>query len=274
MRLGILGPLEVVDDAGQHVLLTPRQQRVVAVLLAEDGRVVPTMRLAERVWDGPPPTARRQLQNCISELRRQMVRAGSQDGLIAGDRSGYHAVLAGHEFDAAIFGGQIAAASAMLDAGRLAEAATALREALGLWRGPALAGLPGWAIEAHAARLEEQRATVIEQYAEVELALGHDQVVAVLTEWVRSYPLRERLVGQFMRALYLGGRTAEALDAYRRLREQLARECGLDPGRPLQDMHLRILRGEEPRYLALMPNGAPRHSTPAHCAGWTQWSYR
>ena len=145
--------------------------------------------------------------------------------------------------DAALFQDGFTAGRAALEAGRYAEAAGTLRQALGLWRGQVLADLADYAFtRPEAARLEELRLAAVEARIDADLALGqHDALTAELEQLAAEHPLRERLHGQLMLALYRCGRQADALAAYRRVRELLAGELGIDPGEPLQRLHAWVL---------------------------------
>jgi DNA-binding SARP family transcriptional activator/tetratricopeptide (TPR) repeat protein len=200
----------------------------------------------DAVWqDDPPATARRQIQNEISALRRAFAGAGAQDVTpIETDRHGYRISPCPGELDAQVFADLVAEAR---DLARRDEPAAAakLREALGLWRGPVLLGLAGGAVEAAAVRLAEQRLAAFEQCIDLELGLGrHRELVGEVAELVTAHPLRERLVGQLMLALHRCGRQAEALEAYGRLRSRLSDELGLSPGTALRELHGAILRDD------------------------------
>ena len=145
--------------------------------------------------------------------------------------------------DAARFQDGFTAGRAALDAGRYAEAAGTLRQALALWRSGVLADLADYAfIRPEAARLEELRLAALEARIDADLALGrHDALTAELERLAAEHPLRERLHGQLMLALYRCGRQAEALAAYRRARDLLADELGIDPGEPLRRLHASVL---------------------------------
>ena len=147
------------------------------------------------------------------------------------------------QLDAARFQDGFAAGRAALEAGRPAEAAGTLRAALELWRGPVLADLADYAFtRPEAARLEELRLAALEARIGADLALGrHDALTAELEQLAGEHPLRERLHGQLMLALYRCGRQAEALAAYGRVRGLLAGELGIDPGEPLQRLHASVL---------------------------------
>lgn len=257
MRFLILGPVKVVDGDRTIVLTGRRKATALAVLLANAGQVVPRDYLVDAVWDdAPPTTARRQIQNEISHLRRALSGGGSGEPEIITDGQGYRIVPRPGELDAQVFTDLVTEALDLAGRDEPAAAAAKLRSALRLWRGPALLGLSGRAIEAVSARLEEQRLTAAEECFDLELALGkHGELVAELTELVAAHPLRERLVGQLMLALHGSGRQSEALAAHERLRVQLADELGLTPGAPLQQLHIAILRND--------PSVHPRSEVPA-----------
>ena len=246
MEFHILGPPEVIAS-GRPVTLGGRRQRtVLAMLLANAHQVVSVAHLVDAAWeDGPPSTAKRQVQNSISALRRTLTGSGTSAQVMVADGPGYRIRVEPGQLDVEVFQGQVAEAQAQVARGHAAEAVELLRSALGLWRGPALAGISGWVFEAAAVRLEEQRLTATEQCLELELELGrHRELVGELGELVVANPLRERLVGQLMVALYRSGRQADALRAYHRLAARLADDLGLDPGAQLQELHTAILRND------------------------------
>ena len=140
-------------------------------------------------------------------------------------------------------------ASEARTAGRWQAASDCGRVALALWRGPALGGASGRVVSAEAARLEEQRLAALEERIEADLALRrHNELVGELASLVATQPLRERLRGQLMLALYRAGRQADALAVYQQGREALASELGLDPGRELRGLERRIL-ADDPNLL-------------------------
>jgi YVTN family beta-propeller protein len=250
-EFGILGPLEV-SRAGRSVPLGgPRQRAVLALLLLEANRVVSMDRLAEDIWAGRPPEGwATTVQTYVFHLRRALepdrARGTAADVLVTRDR-GYLLRVDRDHLDAALFDQGFTAGRAALEAGRYAEAAQTLRRALELWRGPVLANLADYAFtRPEAARLEELRLAALEARIDADLALGrHDALTAELDGLVRDHPLRERLHGQLMLALYRGGRQADALAAYRRARDLLADELGIDPGEPLRRLHTAVL-GHDP----------------------------
>ncbi|WP_380282800.1 BTAD domain-containing putative transcriptional regulator [Kitasatospora purpeofusca] len=245
MEFAILGPLEVRTDGGDRVRLGGvRQERLLAALLLNTGGAVPVARLVDAVWDDrPPATADRQVRNLAGLLRRGFHRAEpAGPPALQTDGRGYRILLDGHRLDARTFADTVARSRRTAAAGQPSAAAAHLREALALWRGPVLDGLAGQAIRAGAVPLDELRLTAWEDCLDLEAALGrHRAGIPELTALVADHPLRERLVGQLMRALHASGRTADALAAHRRFTTRLAEELGLDPSPELRRLHLELL---------------------------------
>jgi YVTN family beta-propeller protein len=246
-EFGLLGPLQVWRAGSAVPLGGPRQRAVLALLLLEANRVVSMDRLAEDVWGGSPPEGwATTLQTYVFHLRRALEpdrgRGAAGDVLVTRDRGYLLRVGRGH-LDAARFQDGFTAGRAALEAGRCAEAAQTLRQALDLWRGPVLSDLADYAFtRPEAARLEDLRLAAVETRIDADLALGrHDALTAELEQLVAEHPLRERLHGQLMLALYRCGRQADGLAAYRRVRDLLAGELGIDPGELLQRLHASIL---------------------------------
>ena len=244
---GILGPLEVLRSGRAVPLGGPRQRAVLAVLLLQPNRIVSVDRLVEDVWEGHAPEASvTSLQTYVFHLRRALepgrLRGGAGQVLATRDR-GYLLQVSPERLDAAVFEDGLTAGLAALEAGRHSQARERLGRALDLWRGPVLADLSDYAfVQAEAARLEELRLAAWEGRIEADLALGrHDALTAELEQLVGDHPLRERLHGQLMLALYRCGRQADALAAYRRVRDLLAAELGIDPGEPLRRLHASVL---------------------------------
>ena len=235
MRYLILGPLEVRDGETDVALPGGQQRKLLAILLLHSGEAVSSDRLIEELWDGKPPeTAAKALQGYVSSLRKQL---GPETVETVG--AGYRLTVAPEDIDAHLFEELLAEARPL----ERAPAAAKLRQALALWRGPALAD---FAYDDFARneidRLEELRLGGIERRIDLELALGHhDDLVPELEALVHQYPLRERLRGHLMVALYRSGRQAEALDAYRDARTTLREELGLEPSEELQELQRRIL---------------------------------
>ncbi|MFC7273862.1 BTAD domain-containing putative transcriptional regulator [Paractinoplanes rhizophilus] len=211
-----------------------RDRIVLAMLLLHAGRVVSLGELVDALWDeDPPPTARAQLQACVSRLRRALP-----DGAIATDPAGYRLRAGPDELDASVFDRLVARA-------RAAGEPDMHREALDLWRGEALVGIDSRPVRSAAAVLDERYAATLEEWAELELAAGHGRdLIGELGRQAERFPLRERLRGQLMRALVADGRAADALAEFRRSRAVLRDELGIEPGAELQQLHRRVLGGE------------------------------
>ena len=225
MEFRILGPLEVVDDGRPVSIRRGKEQALLAYLLLHANEVVPSDRLIDALWDErPPPTASKILQNAVSHLRREL----GENRLLTRD-SGYVLRIEKGELDVQRF-------EQLAKEGRN-------DEALALWRGTPLLGLRDERFADDARRrLEEQHLAVVEDRIEDDLAAGrHAELIPQLEQLVRENPLRERLQGQLMRALYGAGRQADALDAYRRARKTLSEELGLEPDPQLQELERRIL---------------------------------
>jgi DNA-binding SARP family transcriptional activator len=237
MDFRLLGPLEVVSEGDQPLALGGVKQRsLLAVLLLHANELVSSDRLIDQLWGASPPaTAAKTVQVYVSRLRKALG-----EGRLATHGHGYLLRTEPEELDLARF-------ERLADEARRAapeSAAGKLREALALWRGPALADL---AYERFAqvdiARLEEMRLAVLEQRIDADLALGrHGELVGELEMLVARYPLRERLRCQLMLALYRSARQAEALEAYRAARRELQEELGLDPSAELRQLEQAILR--------------------------------
>ncbi|GII61875.1 SARP family transcriptional regulator [Sphaerisporangium krabiense] len=241
MWFGILGPLEVRADDGAAVPVAgPRPRGLLVMLALEAGGVVTTERLIDGQYgDAPPPGAGNAIQAQVSRLRRALP-----TGLVEFHGTGYRLAAEPGDVDAHRFARLAGEGRHLLAAARHADAARALREALALWRGPALADLPHG--HARAAGLDELRLTAAEDLVEAELALPHGGSVAEIRRLVAEHPLRERPRGQLMRALHAAGRRAEALEAFDEARRLLADELGIDPSPELAAIHLDVLRAERP----------------------------
>jgi DNA-binding SARP family transcriptional activator len=226
----ILGPLEISVDGRLLPLGSPKQRALLGLLLVQAGETVSRDRLIEELWgEAPPATVDSALHVYLSRLRRLLESAGAAGALVR-ERYGYRLLVETEQLDANRFERLAGEGSEALAAGKLGLAAERLRQALALWRGPALADLQSerFAIAA-AARLEEDRVAALEQRLDADLALGrHRQLIRELETLVDAHPFRERLRAQLMLALYRSGRQAEALRAYQRARRSLADELGLD----------------------------------------------
>jgi DNA-binding SARP family transcriptional activator len=262
----ILGPLEVLADGRALELGAAKQRALLALLLLQANELVPADRLVEELWVGQAPaTAAHSVQVYVSQLRKAFDRAGTAGAEVLETRApGYLLRVAPEQFDLRRFERLTEEADRARDAGDVAAAADLHREALALWRGGALADFAYESFaQAPAARLEEVRLAVIERRFDADLLLGrHAQLTAELDQLVAEHPLRERLHGQLMLALYRSGRQVEALDVYRRLRRTLDEELGLDPSSALQQLERKMLRHDPSLELA-SPAGEGQAPIPA-----------
>jgi predicted ATPase/DNA-binding SARP family transcriptional activator len=259
LRIGLLGPLQVRDEAGRLVSVGGRQLRVLFTLLALNaGRVVPSSSIAEQIWpDDPPGHPGNALQTLVSRLRAELRLAGV-DNVIESHPAGYRLAVQPDAVDVTAFEAQAAQGRRALADGDAQTAAPVLRDALLAWRGQPLADAAGCDFAAAAAaRLTELRSSVLTDRIEADLALGEGAtLVGELRGLLRADPLAERPRALLMRALYAAGRQAEALAVYAEVRELLASQLGVDPSAQLEHVYLRILRGEEG--LGAVAKGRPR----------------
>lgn len=240
MNYRILGPLEVVDGDRQLALGGTRQRALLAILLLHANEVVSTDRLVLELWgEKPPESGPKALQVAVSQLRKSL-QTSSADGILVTRAPGYVLRVDDGELDRDRFERLVKDAQREPDPGKRADR---LREALALWRGPALADLAyedfaGPAI----ARLDEARLAALEERIDADLEAGRDAaLVGELEELVARHPLRERLRGQLMVALYRSGRQAAALGVYQDARRTLVEELGVEPGPELQELQKAVL---------------------------------
>jgi DNA-binding SARP family transcriptional activator len=248
MEFRLLGPLEARDGGRTLALGGPKQRGVFAMLLLRPNEVVSTDRLIDELWgDRPPKAVKAYIHNCVGRLRRvlgaEMIETRPPGYLLRVDPASIDAV----RFEQAL------AASAALEP---LERATALREALALWRGPALADLAFERFAAEeTARLDELRLTALELRVDAELELGrHAEVTGEIDALARRHPTRERLRYLQMLALYRGGRQRDALRVYQETRLELVEELGLEPGEELRALE-RLIIAQDPA-LAITPAAA------------------
>ena len=238
LEFRILGPLEVSDETGHVALGGPKQRGLLAILVLEAGRVVPTDRLIDLLWgEEAPKSATASLQNAIGRLRRAL---GSD--VLETRAPGYVLSVGPEQIDARRFERTLA------DVRRLPadERRQRLNDALELWRGPALAefAFDDFA-QAEIRRLDEMRLVAREERIDADLELGrHADAVGELEGLVRDHPLRETFRRQLMLALYRAGRQAEALEVYQDARARFIDELGIEPGPELKRLQAEILRHE------------------------------
>ncbi|MGI5282696.1 AfsR/SARP family transcriptional regulator [Nonomuraea polychroma] len=252
MQFCILGPVEIIDEECHRRIVPPgkNQRALLATLVIKAGQVLSTDRLISELWGmNPPTTAVNSLQATVARLRRLMdaPKPGTDDWAILTQESGYVMRPGRGKTDADRFVELSDQGRAMVavDPGR---AVSLLRQALALWRGPALEdAICGDICATFAIQLAEGRLAVLEALYEANLRLArHHDIIAELEGLVGEHPFRERFHDLLMVALYRSGRQAEALSVYERLRTRLARELGLEPSPALQQRVVDVLnRGVE-----------------------------
>jgi DNA-binding SARP family transcriptional activator/tetratricopeptide (TPR) repeat protein len=258
MEVRLLGSLHLADGGLPVAVGGVRQRAVLALLVLHANEVVPAERLLVELWgEDAPSTAVNALQAAVSRLRRALPK-----GRLVTQATGYLFRVAPDEVDTERFEQLLADGREALARGDAAEAAATLRRALSLWRGPALADFRFDPFaQAEITRLEELRLVCIEERIEAELALGAaGELVGELQRLTVEQPLRERLRGQLMLALYRSDRQADALAVYRELRELFDEELGLEPAPALRELEAAILRQDPSLTTAPAP---PPEAAPA-----------
>jgi DNA-binding SARP family transcriptional activator len=241
LQLRILGPLEVVRDGESLPFRGSRERALLALLVLNANRTVPAERLIEDLWSGEPPEgANRSLRVYVSRLRQAL---GAAAATVVKQPAGYVLQVAPEAVDAVRFETLVARGRDRARGGDHAGAATTLREALALWRGPALSDVSDAPFaRTEATRLEETRLAALEDRIEADLTCGrHGEVTAELEVLTGDHPFRERFWSQRLIALYRCGRQAEALRAYQRLRVMLGEELGIEPSSALQRLEGAVL---------------------------------
>jgi DNA-binding SARP family transcriptional activator len=260
MRIGILGSFEVEDGGQQITISGVRQREVLADLLLHANEVVPSGQILVDLWgEDVPPSAANALQAAISRLRRLLP-----PSRLITTGPGYMLRIFPAELDAAQFEQLIFEGRDALAAGAAADALQLLDQAKTLWRGPPLADFRYEPFaQAEIARLEELQLACLEERNEAQLALGSPgALTAELGRMVNDHPLRERLRGQLMLALYRSGRQTEALETYREFRKVLMEDLGLEPSSALRELEAAILRHDPVLAPASATTRAPQARRP------------
>ena len=240
-EIRVLGPLEIVSDDGVVELRATKERSLLAVLLADAGVSRSKDALIDALWGAsPPPSAPKLVQVSVWKLRKLLPATAR----VRTQGSGYALEVDEGALDAARFEQLLGEAREATSGGDHARAASTLRHALDLWRGPAFGDLAGEElVRSEAERLEELRVVAIEELHGAELELGrHVELLPELQSIADSHPLRERLQAQVMLGLYRSGRQADALEQYAAFRERLVDELGLEPGSALRDLQRQILQ--------------------------------
>src|SRR6266540_2369781 len=256
-QFSLLGPLSVTLDGAPIALGGQKRRALLAVLLLDANHVVSRDRLIDALWgEDPPDTARNTIQVYVSQLRKLLP-----EGVLETAAPGYKLVIEPEAVDLFEFMRLSEEGRTALGTGDAAGAADALRAALALWRGAPLADF-AWEpfAQTEIVRLEELRLAALEDRIEADLSLGrHGQLIA-------EHPLRERLRGQLMLALYRSGRQADALAVYQRARRTMVDELGIEPGESLRRLERSILAHDPslnaPQAGATSPRRVPTPPTP------------
>ena len=241
----ILGPIEIEAEGGRSVPLSSgRVLSFLALLLVHRGAIVRLDRVVDELWDGAGPTNAKNAVHVVASR----LRAAVGPGIVVSEGGGYALRLPPGTLDADRFEERLLCGREQLAWGNSTEAAETLRQALTLWRGPALANVrdEGFA-QPEVARLDAMRLACLEERVDADLECGrHAAVAGELEALVREHPFRERLRGQLMLALYHVGRQADALAAYRDGYEVLVEGLGIEPSAELRDLEAAILRQDVP----------------------------
>jgi DNA-binding SARP family transcriptional activator len=240
----MLGPLEVADGERPVAVGAGKRRALLALLLLHANEVVPAERLIDELWgERPPATVAKSLHVYVSQLRKELAHGNAGDGVLRTRGNGYVVEVGPDDLDTRRFERLLADGRRAAETDNPRRASDTLGQAIAMWRGPPLAD---FAYEPFAqreiARLEELRLVALECRLDADLALRrHGDLVGELEALVHEHPLRERLRGQLMLALYRCGRQAEALEVYREGRSRLVADLGLEPGPALRELEAKIL---------------------------------
>jgi DNA-binding SARP family transcriptional activator/tetratricopeptide (TPR) repeat protein len=256
LRVGVLGPVTVWNGNEELRVGQPRQQAVLGILAMRANRVISRGELVDAVWgQDPPASAEGGIYTYVAGLRRIIEPTRSARGpgrVLVSSGAGYVLHLVPGQPDAVAFEQYLARARQLRKNGDPGGAIDALENALGLWRGAAFAGVPGPFAETERVRLAELRSGAVEERADVLLELGrHEEVVPDLAALVTDHPLRERMRGLLMIALYRCGRPGEALRVFQDGKRVLAEELGIDPGNDLSRIYQQVLTSDPALNLAV-----------------------
>ncbi|MEU5259144.1 BTAD domain-containing putative transcriptional regulator [Amycolatopsis sp. NPDC021455] len=246
MEIRVLGPIAVYEGDRAIPLGGPKPRTLLARLALAAGRVVSVEGIIEALW-GPDAAdrARASVHTYLSTLRRILLQGSGGEEVIVRGPGGYRLAPGAARTDLHVFETRAQEGQEAASAGRFADAAPLFGEALAQWRGAALEGAEGSWADSERSRLADQRLGVLEDWFAARLAVeGGAESVGELSALVAEHPLRERLRGHLMTALFLSGRQADALACFHKGREVLVDELGVEPGPELRAVHERILRGE------------------------------
>ncbi|MEV6146727.1 BTAD domain-containing putative transcriptional regulator [Streptomyces sp. NPDC051992] len=279
MRFRILGPVSLSPRTPSAA----KPRALLATLLVRAGEVISANSLIDELWGTEPPrTATTTLQVYVSQLRKLLAEAEhphqATEGLLLTRSPGYLLRVPDEDFDLARFEKLRVAGRTSYEKGEYADASRLLHDALGVWTGPALSGVPhGVRLESTAIRLDELRMEALEQRIMADLRLGrHRELAGELMALATEHPLRESLHGHLMVVLYRTGRQSDALRIYARLRRSLVEELGVEPGRAVRRLQDRILHSDPsldwrppgPGGAAVAPSAGPLRGLPVETTGF------
>ncbi|MGW0085213.1 BTAD domain-containing putative transcriptional regulator [Streptomyces sp. NPDC003393] len=259
MRFQVLGPVRM----SPRTPTAAKPRVVLATLLVKNNSVVSAHSLIDELWGTTPPrTASTTLQVYVSHLRKALAgtagepAGGTNSGPLVTQPPGYVMRVAPDELDLVLFELLRSQGRAAFDERDYASASRLLGESLGLWRGPALSGIPhGPSLQSTAIRLDELRSETLEQRISADLKLGrHHELIGELMALAHEFPMRESLHGLLMVALYRAGRQSDAVQAYHRVRRTLVDELGVEPDASLKRILARLLASDPA--LAWRPAGS------------------
>lgn len=248
LGFGLLGPLEMSVDGALVALGTPKQRAVLAMLLMNRNSPVGVDRLITALWEDLPPSgARASIHSYVSNLRKLLGGAGIDPRVVlAAAPPGYRLTIPDNACDLGRFVAEKTAGVHAAAAGRFEQAGKHLSAALAEWRGPVLEDVRDFQfVDTFATSLVEEKILVHTARAEAEIACGRSfAVITELETLTLEHPYREPLWAQLITAYYLTDRQSDALAAYRRVKQTLADDLGIDPGHTLRALNERVLRQE------------------------------
>jgi DNA-binding SARP family transcriptional activator len=246
VRFEVLGPMRAWHGRTELDLGSPQQRAVLAMLLLARGRQVSLDGLVDGLWEGRVPrSATGTVRTYVSRLRRILDAGPQHYGPIESIGDGYLLRLGPALLDLNAFERRLGEARAARERGDTARGARLLADALRLWRGTALAGVPGPYANSRRVPLAELHVTATEEKLAADIALGdHTAAISELRVLLAEHPFRERLTELLMLALYKSGRQADALAVFDSVRRRLGDELGIDPGHSLRTLHERVLRAD------------------------------
>jgi DNA-binding SARP family transcriptional activator len=253
LEIRILGPISIAPVGTVSARLAPKPRKILALLLLNANKIVPTGSLMTELWgETPPRSATTTLQTYVLHLRKALGAAWKIElpeiakKVLTTHTNGYMLSVGRGTIDLHLYDELVAEGRHALESGQMERAAAHFDKALSLWSGPPLADVPiGRLLEAEVMRLEEDRLSTLEGRIAADLQLGrHHQLLSELTSLAVQHPFHEGLHEKFMLALYRSGRRHQSLDVYQRLRSSLVDELGIDPSPRLQRLHQSVLASD------------------------------